>query len=95
MTWTDDNADLIEGFILESREAIDSIDPLFIQAIQNIEDNQPVNLEVLNGIFRLFHTMKGSAGFINLNLLVKLTHQAETLLDLYRNGTKASITRCL
>ena len=84
MSWSDDNAELIEGFVAESREALDSINPLFIEVVEDLKDGRAADLETLNGIFRLFHTMKGSAGFLNLNVLVEVNHEAETLLDLCR-----------
>ncbi|MCM8531227.1 MAG: chemotaxis protein CheA, partial [Lentisphaeraceae bacterium] len=86
MSWDDDNSELLEGFTVESRDALDLIDPLFIEAIESLDEGNEVNSETLNGIFRLFHTMKGSAGFLNLNVIVSVNHEAETLLDLCRSG---------
>ena len=86
MGFDDDNSELVEGFVEESRDAMETIDPLFIEVIEGLEHNQPIDPETLNGIFRLFHTMKGSAGFLNLNVIVSVTHEAETLLDLCRSG---------
>ena len=42
--------------------------------------------ETINAIFRLFHSMKGSAGFLELEHITKVAHSAENLLDLIRNG---------
>ncbi len=42
--------------------------------------------ETMNAIFRLFHSMKGSAGFLELNNIAHVAHQAENLLDLIRQG---------
>ncbi|RMF47418.1 MAG: chemotaxis protein CheA [Deltaproteobacteria bacterium] len=42
--------------------------------------------ETMNAIFRLFHSMKGSAGFLELNNIAHVAHQAENLLDLVRQG---------
>lgn len=84
MTWSDDNAELIEGFLAESRDALDAINPLFVEVVETLNNNRVVDSETLNGIFRLFHTMKGSAGFLNLNVLVEVNHEAETLLDMGR-----------
>ncbi|MCH2205426.1 MAG: chemotaxis protein CheA [Lentisphaerales bacterium] len=86
MGFEDNNSDLIDGFVMESRDALEMIDPLFIEVIECLDENQEVNVETLNGIFRLFHTMKGSAGFLNLNVIVSVNHEAETLLDLCRSG---------
>jgi two-component system, chemotaxis family, sensor kinase CheA len=87
MAWDDDNSELLEGFIAESRDALEMIDPLFIEVIGCLSEGREVDSETLNGIFRLFHTMKGSAGFLNLNAIVSVNHEAETLLDLCRGGT--------
>ena len=84
MTWSDDNTELLEGFVAESREAMDSINPLFVEVVDKLNEGCVIDAETLNGIFRLFHTMKGSAGFLNLNVLVEVNHEAETLLDLCR-----------
>ena len=84
MSWNDDNRELIEGFVAESKEALDSINPLFVEVVENLNEGHEVDVEALNGIFRLFHTMKGSAGFLNLNVLVEVNHEAETLLDICR-----------
>ena len=84
MTWSDDNAELLEGFLAESRDALDAINPLFVEVVNTLNNNSVVDSEALNGIFRLFHTMKGSAGFLNLNVLVEVNHEAETLLDMGR-----------
>jgi len=72
MSWVEDNSELLEGFVSESRDALDSINPFFIEIIEAINEKTPVDTETLNGVFRLFHTMKGSAGFLNLNILVQL-----------------------
>lgn len=86
MGFEDDNSELIEGFVAESRDAMEMIDPLFIEVIEGLKSESDIDPETLNGIFRLFHTMKGSAGFLNLNVIVSVTHEAETLLDLCRSG---------
>ncbi|MEJ2199502.1 MAG: Hpt domain-containing protein, partial [Desulfuromonadaceae bacterium] len=44
------------------------------------------NIETINAIFRLFHSMKGSAGFLDLTNLSGVAHAAESLLDLVRSG---------
>ena len=63
MSWSDDNSELLEGFVSESRDALDSINPMFVEVIDCLNDGGRVDDETLNCIFRLFHTMKGSAGF--------------------------------
>jgi two-component system, chemotaxis family, sensor kinase CheA len=87
MSWVEDNSELLEGFVVESRDALDSINPFFIEIIETINDEGTVDPETMNCVFRLFHTMKGSAGFLNLNTLVEVNHEAETLLDLCRGSS--------
>lgn len=81
------DADLLQDFIGESREHLDNIE----QGVLILE-TQPANAEVLNTIFRAFHTFKGSAGFLNLIPINRLAHILESLLDLARQG-KLKITQ--
>ena len=76
-----DDADLLREFITESREHLDNIE----QGILVLE-NSPSDAEVLNTIFRAFHTFKGGAGFLNLIAINRLAHVLESLLDLARQG---------
>jgi len=63
---------------------MDEVEPQLVELEQNSTASGEVDLETINSIFRLFHSMKGSAGFLELNEVVKLTHKAENLLDLFR-----------
>ena len=47
--------------------------------------------KILNAIFRLFHSLKGTATFLDFQAIIGVTHEAETLLDIFRKG-KAEIT---
>lgn len=71
-----DDLPLVQDFIAESREHIESAET----ALLNLE-NQPDNEETLNQIFRGFHTIKGMAGFLNLTPINRLAHVSENLLD--------------
>jgi len=82
----DENAELIHSFTAESIEMLDDVEPRLIELQESTEESGHIDNEMLNSIFRLFHTMKGSAGFLELNNLQNVTHEAETLLDLYRKG---------
>jgi two-component system chemotaxis sensor kinase CheA len=79
-----DDADLLREFINESREHLDNIE----QGVLVLE-NSPNDAEVLNTIFRAFHTFKGGAGFLNLIPINRLAHVLESLLDLARQGKLA------
>jgi HPt (histidine-containing phosphotransfer) domain-containing protein len=74
-----DDVPLVLDFIAESNEHIESAEAGLLE----LETN-PDNKDVLNQIFRAFHTIKGMAGFLNLNEIGALAHSAENLLDLAR-----------
>ena len=76
-----EDTDLLREFITESREHLDNIE----QGVLVLE-NSPTDSEVLNTIFRAFHTFKGGAGFLNLIPINRLAHVLESLLDLARQG---------
>ncbi len=82
---------LVLEFVQEAREYIDEVEPSLIELYHGSDDLGAVDLELINMIFRLFHSMKGSAGFLSLTTVVGVTHEAETLLDKIRNG-KLSLT---
>ncbi len=46
----------------------------------------------MNAVFRLFHSLKGTASFLELDNIIKVTHEAETLLDIFRKG-KANVSK--
>jgi two-component system chemotaxis sensor kinase CheA len=73
--------DLFAGFIAESNEHLDTIET----NILNLEQD-PGNTEIINSIFRPFHTIKGVAGFMNLKEINVIAHQLENLLDDARNA---------
>lgn len=77
--FSEDDIPLIQDFIAESREHIESAEAALLEL-----ENDPKNNEVLNQIFRSFHTIKGMAGFLNLTDINVLAHAAENLLDLAR-----------
>src|SRR5271170_6890021 len=78
--------ELLGDFILESREHLTSIE-LQLLAL----DQDPANSEAIHAIFRGFHTIKGMAGFLDMNEVRDLAHEVETVLDLARNA-KLAIT---
>jgi two-component system chemotaxis sensor kinase CheA len=72
---------LYEDFLTEARESIESIEVKILELEQD-----PLNVSVINEIFRPFHTIKGVSGFLNLNQIRRLTHAVEDLLDQARKG---------
>lgn len=90
----ENDLELILGFSQEAREYLDEVEPALIELSQGSGDTGEPDMELINGVFRLFHSMKGSAGFLHLNTVAGLTHEAETLLDRIRKG-KASLTHAV
>lgn len=72
--------ELVESFIMESLEHLGTIE-VNVLALEQ----EPENPEVINAIFRPFHTIKGVSGFLNLSDINRLAHEVETLLDDARN----------
>lgn len=81
-----EQSEFIQAFIDEGREMLDQVEPLLIELEKRSDESCAVDGEVLNTIFRLFHSLKGAAGFLDLGTVSKVTHEAETLLDLFRKG---------
>jgi len=77
----EDDVPLILDFIAESGEHIESAEAGLLELESRPDDN-----EVINQIFRSFHTIKGMAGFLNLSEIGSLAHSAENLLDGARKG---------
>ncbi|RLB90618.1 MAG: hypothetical protein DRH26_09385, partial [Deltaproteobacteria bacterium] len=71
---------LLRDFIVEGLEYIDEIEVNLL----NLE-KEPENLDCVNTIFRPFHSIKGVAGFLNLEMIRDLAHSLENLLDKVRN----------
>ncbi len=78
--------ELISDFVGESREHLNSIE---VQLLTLEQD--PGSAEAIHSVFRSFHTIKGLAGFLELDDVQKVAHTVETLLDLARNQ-KLAIT---
>ena len=72
----------IQDFLVESRENLDQLDLDLIA----IEKRSGVPVRSLDGIFRTFHTIKGTCGFFDFPRLEALTHAAEGLLGDLREG---------
>ena len=79
---------LIEEFLVESEELLERMD----QDMVLLEEN-PQDAEILNRIFRALHTIKGTSGFLGFDPLVRLSHQAEEILNNLRRGELRLTTR--
>ncbi|OGK05332.1 MAG: hypothetical protein A2W80_16845 [Candidatus Riflebacteria bacterium GWC2_50_8] len=78
--------EFLRVFVSESREMIDDVEPMLIKIHSDTTETGEIDSDTVNAIFRLFHSMKGSAGSLGLNNIASLTHKAETLLDVFRGG---------
>jgi len=73
--------DLLQDFLTEGGELLDDVDQKLIELEHNPRDK-----ELLNTIFRGFHTIKGGAGFLDAPALVELCHRTENLFDQLRSA---------
>ncbi|MEE9386866.1 MAG: chemotaxis protein CheA [Nannocystaceae bacterium] len=73
---------ILQDFLVECRETMAEVEPLIVQLEAGGKGSE--NQSTIAVIFRLFHSMKGSAGFIGLGNIERVTHAAESILDLLR-----------
>lgn len=78
--------EMVKCFVTESRELLDDVEPQIIALEKDAASSGTVDEEILNAIFRLFHSLKGSASFLDLQTVIRVTHEAETLLDIFRSS---------
>ncbi|PNV82474.1 MAG: hybrid sensor histidine kinase/response regulator [Sulfurimonas sp.] len=77
----DEFQEILQDFLVESFELIEQLD----QDLVELESN-PQDLELLNRIFRVAHTIKGASSFLNFDVLTHLTHHMEDVLNKARHG---------
>jgi two-component system chemotaxis sensor kinase CheA len=77
--------DLLREFVTETNESLDVVDVELVRFEQD-----PNNAKILDNIFRLVHTIKGTCGFLDLPRLEALAHAAETLMGKFRDGLPAT-----
>ena len=75
-----EDQEMIESFLEEADEIIEQLDDNLVSV-----ETQPDDLELINAIFRGFHTIKGMGGFLGFTQLVHIAHESENVLDLLRN----------
>lgn len=89
----DVDPELLTNFLDESEESIATLESLFVELEQ-----KPKDKEIIEGIFRIAHSIKGLAAFLNLKAVKDLTHNLENVLDNLRNDklcVNPAITDCL
>ncbi len=79
-----EDPELVANFLTEATEHLEGIETRLVHLEQHPED-----LEAVNAIFRPFHTIKGVAGFLNLEQMQAASHELESLLDRVRRGALA------
>src|SRR5512139_1122034 len=73
--------DLLREFLTETSESLDTVDNQLVKFEQ-----EPNNAKILDNIFRLVHTIKGTCGFLGLPRLEAIAHAGETLMGKFRDG---------
>lgn len=76
--------EILQDFLVESGEILELLSEQLVDLEQNPDDT-----DLLNAIFRGFHTVKGGAGFLQLDALVDCCHVAENVFDILRNGKRS------
>ena len=79
---TDD--EILQDFLVEAGEILERLNEELVELEQSPDD-----MEMLNGVFRSFHTIKGGAGFLGLDGLVEVCHHAEDVFNILRNGERS------
>lgn len=79
MAFEPDN-ELLQDFLIEAGELLDALDNQLVELEQ-----APNDKDLLNAIFRAFHTIKGGAGFLEVTPLVEVCHRGEDIFNLLRN----------
>lgn len=77
----DADEEILQDFLVEAGEIIELLSEQLVEL-----ENRPDDMDLLNAIFRGFHTVKGGAGFLQLDTLVDLCHAAENVFDMLRNA---------
>jgi len=75
--------EILQDFLIEAGEILELLSEQLVELENDVD-----NAELLNAIFRGFHTVKGGAGFLALHELVDVCHGAENIFDLLRNGQR-------
>lgn len=76
-----DMKEIVESFIVETKEILEKLDVDLVEMEKRPDDN-----ELLNSVFRHFHTIKGTSSFLGLDKLTGVTHKGEDILNKLRRG---------
>ncbi len=78
------NDEIMQDFLLEAGEILELLNEQTVELESNPEDT-----DLLNAVFRSFHTIKGGAGFLSIEPLVDVCHTAENVFDVLRQGQRS------
>ncbi|NVK89582.1 MAG: chemotaxis protein CheA [Gammaproteobacteria bacterium] len=81
----DADEEILQDFLIEASEILETLSEQLVQL-----ENDPQDMDLLNAIFRGFHTVKGGAGFLNLTAMVEVCHITENIFDILRNGSRVA-----
>ncbi len=79
----DADEEILQDFLVEAGEILEQLSEQLVEL-----ENRPDDMDLLNAIFRGFHTVKGGAGFLQLDALVACCHIAENVFDILRKGER-------
>lgn len=79
----DTNDEILQDFMVEADELMEGLNEQLVEL-----ETQPEDTELLNSIFRGFHTIKGGAGFLGLDAMVAICHQGEDVFNILRQGER-------
>ncbi|MFV3333538.1 chemotaxis protein CheA [Pseudomonas sp. NY15437] len=79
----DADDEILQDFLVEAGEILEQLSEQLVEL-----ESRPDDMDLLNAIFRGFHTVKGGAGFLQLNALVECCHIAENVFDMLRKGER-------
>ena len=80
----DADNEILQDFLVEAGELLEGLNEQLVELEQSPDDS-----DLLNAVFRSFHTIKGGAGFLELDPLVEVCHRAEDVFNLLRSGEKS------
>jgi len=83
MAALDSDDEILQDFLVEAEEILEGLNEQLVEL-----ETKPEDSDLLNSIFRGFHTIKGGAGFLSLDAMVGLCHKCEDLFNLLRQGDK-------
>ena len=79
----EEDEELLQDFLVEAGEILEQLGEQLVEL-----ENRPQDTDLLNAVFRGFHTIKGGASFLNLDALVNVCHRAEDVFNVLRNGER-------